>query len=178
MKSSSSGTAAGIALWLFVINLGIVFGAGLYEARIEFPQWLTVSPDGVTRWNAAAANAADSGLRFWAFASTGSLTLLTLWNLFLAFRTNSGIRKWWLTAASVALAERIFTFVYFIPTMITLMQDASLSESEAVAKATLWGTLNHMRHILVLFAWLAALKAFKHFRPATADSNRPRTVSA
>jgi hypothetical protein len=29
-----------ILVWLFVINLGIVFGAALYEARIEFPQWL------------------------------------------------------------------------------------------------------------------------------------------
>jgi len=34
-----------IALWLFVINLGITFGAGLYEARIEFPQWLIYSAD-------------------------------------------------------------------------------------------------------------------------------------
>ena len=30
-----------ILLWLFVINLGIAFGAGLYESRIAVPQWLT-----------------------------------------------------------------------------------------------------------------------------------------
>ena len=28
-----------ILLWLFVINLGIAFGAGLYEQRIILPQW-------------------------------------------------------------------------------------------------------------------------------------------
>jgi hypothetical protein len=32
-----------LLLWLFVINLGIVLGAGLYEARIELPQWLVYS---------------------------------------------------------------------------------------------------------------------------------------
>jgi len=32
-------------LWLFVINLGIVFAAGLYESRIVIPQWFSSSPD-------------------------------------------------------------------------------------------------------------------------------------
>jgi hypothetical protein len=30
-----------ILLWLFVMNLGIVCGAGIYEARIVIPQWVT-----------------------------------------------------------------------------------------------------------------------------------------
>ena len=30
-----------IVLWLFVIDLGIAFGAGLYEGRIVVPQWLS-----------------------------------------------------------------------------------------------------------------------------------------
>lgn len=29
-------------LWLFVINLGIAVGAGLYESRIAVPQWLSL----------------------------------------------------------------------------------------------------------------------------------------
>jgi AraC-like DNA-binding protein len=28
-------------MWLFVLNLGIAFGAGIYESRIEFPHWLS-----------------------------------------------------------------------------------------------------------------------------------------
>lgn len=36
-------------LWLFVINLGIAFGAGLYEARVVIPQWANIPPkDGRT----------------------------------------------------------------------------------------------------------------------------------
>ena len=45
-----------ILLWLFVINLGIVFGAGLYEARIAFPQWLVYSAESGYRWNAEAVS--------------------------------------------------------------------------------------------------------------------------
>jgi hypothetical protein len=60
-------------LWLFVINLGIVVGAGLYENRVVVPQWASAPPHSLL--------APDSGLRFWAFATTGALTLLTLANL-------------------------------------------------------------------------------------------------
>lgn len=147
------------ALSLFVINLGIVFGAGLYEARIEFPQWLVNSPGAEPYWDAAKAREANTGIRFWVFASTITLTLLTLLILTLAI-----VRKWWLTAAVVALADRVFTFTYFIPTMITLMQDESLSGADAVGMASLWGNLNHLRHLLVLVAWIAALKAFRHYQ--------------
>jgi hypothetical protein len=30
-----------ILLWLFVIDLGIAFGAGLYESRVVIPRWET-----------------------------------------------------------------------------------------------------------------------------------------
>lgn len=46
-----------ILLWLFVINLGIAFGAGLYEARIIVPQW--VNSPSIYRWP-------DTGPKFWA----------------------------------------------------------------------------------------------------------------
>jgi hypothetical protein len=33
-----------IVLWLFVINLGVAFGAGIYEARDVIPQWANLPP--------------------------------------------------------------------------------------------------------------------------------------
>jgi hypothetical protein len=48
-------SVARIVLWLFVINLGIAFGAGLYEGRIVVPQWLSATPDSGYRWNAGVA---------------------------------------------------------------------------------------------------------------------------
>jgi len=149
-----------VLLWLFVINLGIAFGAGLYEARIEFPQWLIYSVDSGYRWSAEAARQANTGLRFWVYVTTVPLTLLTLANLVAAWRAEGTFRGWWLGAAVVALADRIFTFSYFVPTMIKLQGDVDLSASEAVAMALRWGQLNHLRHIIVLVAWVAALKAF------------------
>jgi hypothetical protein len=75
-----------VLLWLFVINLGIVLGAGLYEARIEFPQWLVYSAESGYRWDAEAARHANTGLRFWVYVTTVPLTLLTLANLIAAWR--------------------------------------------------------------------------------------------
>ena len=34
-------TTSTIFLWLFVMNLGIAFGAGLYEHRVVVSQWVT-----------------------------------------------------------------------------------------------------------------------------------------
>lgn len=147
-------------LWLFVIDLGIVFGAGLYEARIEFAQWLVYSAESGYRWNAEAARQANTGLRFWVYVTTVPLTLLTLANLVAAWRAQGAIRGWWLGAALTALADRVFTFSYFVPTMIKLMNDEALSQSQAVAMASRWGQLNYLRHVFVLVAWLLSLKAF------------------
>ena len=147
-----------LLLWLFVINLGIAFGAGLYEGRIVFSKWLVSSPDARLHWNAAAAQRDDTGLRFWIFVTTVPLTLLTVANLFAAWRTSKPARGWWLAAGVAALADRVFTFSYFIPTMVRLL--ASPDSPESVAAAVRWGHLNYLRHAFVLGAWLAALKAF------------------
>ena len=75
-----------LLLLLFIINLGIALGAGVYESRIVVPQWLNRSSDGRTQWNAAAAVAANVGLRFWVYITTVPLTLLTFANLFAALQ--------------------------------------------------------------------------------------------
>jgi hypothetical protein len=33
-----------VLLWLFVVNLGIAFGAGIYESRVVIPQWENIPP--------------------------------------------------------------------------------------------------------------------------------------
>src|SRR5947208_14750985 len=118
-------------LWLFVINLGTAFGAGLYEHRIVVGRWLTSSHDSIAHWNAEAARRDDTGRRFWAFVTTLPLTVLTLANLFVAWRASSPVRWWWLVAGLAALADRTFTFAYFIPTMVGLMRAADSSSSVA-----------------------------------------------
>jgi hypothetical protein len=138
-----------ILLWSFVVNLGVVFGAGLYEARISVPRWIG-APDEAQR--------DDTGRRFWAFTTTFPLTLLTLASLWAAWRSAGGVRLWWLTAAAAALADRLFTFSYFIPRMAGLVRLADSPQTRA--RMTRWAHLNYVRLALVLVAWLAALEAF------------------
>jgi hypothetical protein len=157
-EAEMSFTTSTILLWLFVVNLGIAFGAGLYEHRIVVPRWISSSPGSDVHWNAEAVRQDDTGRRFWAFVTTVPLTLLTLANLFAAWRASGAVRSWWLAAALAALADRAFTFSYFIPTMIGLMNVADSPESVAVA--TRWWNLNYLRHAIVLAAWLASLTTF------------------
>ena len=154
-----SSTTQTILLWLFIVNLGIAFGAALFEHRVVVPDWLVSSPESGTHWNAEAVRKDDTGRRFWAFVTTAPLTLLTLANLYAAWASSGADRAWRLLAAMVALVERVFTFAYFIPTMIGLM-DAPDSPA-AVALATRWSNLNYLRHALGLAAWLIALRTLE-----------------
>lgn len=138
-----------IILWLFVINLGVAFGAGIYEARIVVPLWTSALPQSL--------RSPDSGRKFWAFVTTGPLTLLTFANLYVAWHTAESRRTYWLSAAFVILAERIFTFVYFIPTVIRL-QRATGPRVELDHAASRWTRLNYLRNTLTLIGWLAALR--------------------
>jgi hypothetical protein len=149
-----------VILLLFLINLGIAFGAGLYESRIIMPQWLSFSPDSGYRWNAQAARDANVGLRFWVYVTTVPLTLLTMASLVAAWWTPHEVRNWWLAAGAAVLVDRIMTFSYFIPAMLTLMNSETMSASESVTKATQWVNLGYVRHAATLTAWLGALRAF------------------
>jgi hypothetical protein len=79
----------------------------------------------------------------------------------MAWRAVGPVRGWWLAAALLALADRLFTFVYFIPTMVRLMGMAD--GPDAVGIATRWSTLNLLRHAIVLAAWLASLQTLALF---------------
>lgn len=136
-----------ISLWLFVIILGIANGAGLYEARVVVPQWFGMSPK---TWS-------NTGILFWAFVTTGPLTILTFINLFAAWRDHSSRRTWWLAATAIILLERITTFAYFIPTIIRL-QSSVLSQADVDAGLEQWVLFNYGRHLLSFAGWLLALK--------------------
>jgi hypothetical protein len=138
-----------ILLGLFGLVLGIAFGAGIYEGRIVVPQWENTPPQS---WP-------NTGLKFWVYATTVPLTLLTLASLVAAGRDQGPRRYWWLGAVAISVVERSATFSYFIPTMIRLMGTEDLPEAEVKATLSQWRRRNYGRHALTLAAWLAALKA-------------------
>ena len=147
-----------VLLWLLVIFSGIAAGAGIYEARVMFPLWLTATGDTLT-WNASVAASSDPGLKFWAFVTTGPLTLLTLIIIFLVWRTRGELRKWLLLTVVLLLIDRLMTFTYFIPTMVGLMSD-SLDPAKAAEIAKQRGDMNIVRLTIAGLAFLAALKTF------------------
>ncbi len=148
-----------LLLSLFIINLGISLGAGVYESRIVVPQWLVRSSDGRTHWNVAAAVAANVGLRFWVYVTTVPLTILTFANLFAALQAVGPARNWWLTAVIAAALDRASTFGYFVPTMLRLTRPDGPTGDDAARLATKWAQLDYIRHGLTLAALVSALFA-------------------
>lgn len=141
-----------ILLWLFVMNIGIAFGAGIYEARIVVSEWAN-SPS-TYRWP-------DTGQKFWAFVTTIPLTMLCLANLIAAYFFHGVGDNWWLISSIIIVIERIFTFSYFIPKMLKLQQGtASVPKPRLKKIATQWKRLNYIRQTITLIAWISALIAF------------------
>jgi hypothetical protein len=147
-----------LILWLFVIFGGLAAGAGLYEMRINVPRWFPASRGAVTV-DAAAMSADDPGRRFWAFVTTGPLTLLTAASVVLAWQPASSRDWWWLLAAGLILVERVATLGYFIPAAIRLLQPGTLDAGTAAASAARWSQLNVVRLAVAVAGWLAGLRA-------------------
>jgi Domain of unknown function (DUF1772) len=146
-------------LWLLVLNLGVAFGAGLYEKRIILPLWFEEAAGGGLRVNAEAMRSMDTGRRFWGMVTTAPLTLLTLANLALVWGSQGARHPWWLAAVLITLVERVGTFSFFIPTAIRLMRVEGNPSERSGAIASRWVALNDLRALLTLAGWLAALRA-------------------
>lgn len=138
-----------LVLWLLVVVQGIGVGAGLYEARIMIPIWRATPPE---TW-------LNTGTAFWAFVTTGPLTLLVLIGLRCAWRSDGPVRRWWLAGLGLSVAERVATFAYFIPTMIWLQSQVGNVDPAVIGTLDSWAMLNHGRHVLSIAAWLLSLKA-------------------
>jgi hypothetical protein len=147
-----------IVLWLFVVTLGTAFGAGVYEARVVIPRWLDLPP---SQWP-------NTGLLFWVYVTTVPLTLLTLFNAAAAWSSAGRRRSWHLAAVGIVIVERLATFSYFIPTMVTLMASDRIGGDDVRSALSAWLLLNHGRHVLTLAGWLAALRALSMGRRSDA----------
>src|SRR5215218_5399047 len=135
-----------VLLWLFVVNLGIAFGAGIYEQRVVIPRWENAPPQ---TWP-------NTGLEFWVYVTTVPLTLLTLANLVAAWLEQGPRRYWWLGAAAISIVERIATFSYFIPSRLARQATKDLPRVGVEEPLPQWLLLDYGRHVLTLAAGLEA----------------------
>ena len=148
-----------VVLWLFVIFSGIAVGAGLSEMRVNVPRWFTRVSGSTLSVNVDAINTDDSGRRFWAYVTTGPLTLLTIAACVFAWNPATARERWWLAGAVVMLAERFGTLGYFIPTLLKLVRTAPQATETAEQVAHRWVQLNRIRAVFAAAGWLAALRA-------------------
>ena len=142
-------------MWLLVIDLGIVVGAGLFEHRIALAGWLPTGPDGARHWDALRARRDDTGRRFWILFTTTGLTLLTLASLILAWSAPAPGRWWWLAAAA-ALVDRAMTFGYLSPPWCACSHPRT---PRGRRDRGALGAVNVVRLAVAFVAWLLALRA-------------------
>jgi hypothetical protein len=147
-----------ILLLLFIVNLGIAFGGGLYETRIVLPLWFGKLANGSYEANGEAMRNIDTGRKFWGFVTTVPLTLITITNLVFAFRAPSPSHGWWLVAAVIILFERIGTFVFFIPSAIRLQHSERFPPAKTSRMILWWMRMNYLRNALTFAGLLLALK--------------------
>ncbi|QKZ15346.1 anthrone oxygenase family protein [Spirosoma sp. KUDC1026] len=148
-----------LLLFLFIINLGTAFGAGLYETKIILPRWFPKTATSSYSINVDAMRQTDVGRSFWAFVSTGPLTLLTLANLVVAWQSAPPKHDWWLAATLLTLVERLSTFTFFIPTAIRFQKADVQPIANPRRLVQAWIRLNYVRLALNLTAWLLTLEA-------------------
>ena len=159
-------SAERILLWLFVVLFGIQLGGGLYETLVIVPLWSASPPQSVWGWsalrNANPQFAIDSGRRFWIFV-TPAVGLLAIAALLSGWRTPWEHRKWLIAATLTAFIMVIIAFVYFVPSLIELMNAPpnAANAAQIGAKARLWWMLNWVRVALLVAAWLCALRALQ-----------------
>jgi hypothetical protein len=86
-------TTAGeqLSLSVFVFSIGLGIGAGIYEARVVYPNWaLDPSPQTLAA-KLISSGQAGAGRRFWLYVSPASM-LLALFNVYLAWH-HTGILR-------------------------------------------------------------------------------------
>lgn len=149
-----------IILGLYVMNLGVAFGAGIYETRITLPLWFNSPSKNDLRIDKEMIIKMNVGRRFWGFATTIPLTMLTLIGIIIVFRQHGLLMEFWLAALLIILIERFGTFFYFIPTIIKMTKPEKLSENKQSGMAWHWMRMNNLRLAFNLAGWLLAMVAF------------------
>jgi hypothetical protein len=134
-------------LWLFIIISGSRSVQDFMKVGF-IPTWEGSPPQ---TWP-------NTGLLFWAYVTTIPLTLLTIANAIVAWKTRGPRRRWYIAAVAIIITERAATFSYFIPTMDGLMGSEGLSQEVVDATLSQWLLLDYGRNGLSILGWLAALK--------------------
>ncbi|MDQ6611495.1 MAG: DUF1772 domain-containing protein [Gemmatimonadota bacterium] len=152
----------GIAHWLLfalIMGLGLLIGAGIYEARVIVPLWVDDAPESTIDFHNPPMRI-NAGRRFWV-GVTPVVGLIAVANTYYAYDSLSfnNAREWWLFASALATAVIVITFVYFVPVLMSLSTAAQMDQRKLVMTVKLWAVLNWIRALALLAAWFSAIQA-------------------
>jgi hypothetical protein len=145
-------------LWLLVIFVGIQFGAGWYEKLAIVPLWEDQQPDEVL------SAMEDSGMKragraFWPFVSP-VVALLSLVNLYMAWRSPAPMRRWVIAGAALMATYSLSTYTFFAPQMLMFQSSGNTWSPERIDTFVTWWTrLNYPRMFIGGIGWLCLLRA-------------------
>lgn len=136
-------------LWLFMTTL-VYFamnGAQVFETAVIVPKWTASPPESLQLFRG------KYGLDFKAFwivvHSVHEITFMLA--IGFCWRLDS-IRNWLLLLFAVHMAVRVWTLLYFAPTIIAFQKGVSVDDHKLTLKqrATRWRNLNYVRVALFI----------------------------
>ena len=150
-----------IILWLWVIFAGLLIGGAIYETLVILPLWGGAPPESVKSWPYGIVQVKFFG---WVTPAFGGLSLLML---VFSSKISAAARKWALAAGAAGVIVVIWTFLFFVPILQITQANrgAGLSGEEITTLVNQWANWNYLRMALLVFAWLAGLKAFSSSGP-------------
>jgi hypothetical protein len=86
--------------------------------------------------------------------------LISLVNLVVALMSHELMRGWWIAASGASVFIMVVTFAYFVPELISFAKTAAAPPAGVAPRVRRWVALNYLRAVILIAAWIAALKAF------------------
>jgi hypothetical protein len=146
-----------LSIFLLFVSLGM--GAGLYEARVVYPNWATDALPATLGAKLISSGQAGAARRFWPFVSPAVL-LLAILNSYLAWQQVGAVRLVWLAASLTIIVKSLATYVYFAPTMMRSFEHATRMEATHLRRMiSQWTMLSRLRAVAEFIAWAAGVYA-------------------
>jgi hypothetical protein len=135
-----------LTFWVFLVWSCVVLGASLYEAIGVWSLIASDLPRSLAATNQVLAVPDRAGALLWSWSTPG-LGLVTLAALLTSFGTPQPQRTWRIASTVLLLVAVAATFLYFRPTIISLVVDHGGGRPDDVIAAEMrrWVTLNWLR---------------------------------
>lgn len=149
-----------LTFWVFLVWSCVVLGGSLYEAVAVWPLVASDLPQSLAATNQVLAVPARAGMFFWSAATPG-LGLVALAALLTSFGSPRPHMTWRIASTVLLLIVIAVTFLYFRPTIISLVGDhgGGQPDNEIAAQMRRWVMLNWVRVTAVVVSIGMAVRA-------------------